>query len=342
MPALSPEAFLAFAKSAPTLDVRSPAEFAAGHMPGAVSMPLFSNEERGIVGTAYQQLGHLPAYQIGLEIVGPKMAGFVKQATELAGEGNPIGLYCWRGGMRSGSVGWLLSQGGFIINTLRGGYKAYRTYVQSHLEKAWPLVVLGGPTGSGKTDVLKAMAAKGTQVIDLEGLANHKGSAFGGIGQAAQPRIEMFENELVARLLAFDTIQPIWVEDESQSIGHVFIYGPFFEQMRRAPFFRLNTAFEVRVERLVTEYAGLPDEELVNAIGKIAKRMGPQHAKVALECLKQGNYADVARIALAYYDKAYAHNLRPSLSDFQLDTNNTQQAVDYFLELITKSINVAQ
>jgi len=305
MPALAISAFLDKGANVPILDVRSPGEYAAGHIVGALSMPLFSDEERAEVGTAYKQQGHLPAFEIGIAMVGPKMAGFVAKAKDLVGAGGSLQVYCWRGGMRSGSVAWLLGQAGFEVQTLRGGYKAYRQYVQAVLGQTWPLRVLAGPTGSGKTDVLLSMAADGAQVIDLEGLACHKGSSFGGIGQKPQPKIEEFENQLASQLLAMDVSKPIWLEDESQGIGKVFILKEFYEQMQRAPVYMLETTIEQRIARLVQDYADLPKDELAAAIVRLQTRLGPQHAKAALACLAAGNYAEVARITLVYYDKAY-------------------------------------
>ena len=242
MPALPIHDFLAIAADTVMFDVRSPAEYAAGHLPGARSMPLFSNEERAAVGTVYKQQGQLPAITLGLEMVGPKMAGFVRQAQAAVGEGGRVGLYCWRGGMRSGSVGWLLGQAGFQVSILKGGYKAYPKPGTGPTGKS--LAVAGGrrPHRQRKDRTCSTpWPTCGEQVIDLEGLAHHKGSAFGGIGQPPQPRVEMFENELATRLLALDPGRPIWLEDESQSIGHVFIYGPFFAQMQAAPLIKLDT-----------------------------------------------------------------------------------------------------
>ena len=277
----------------------------AGHIPGAVSMPLFSDEERAVVGTLYKQEGHVPAMEAGLDFVGPKMAGFVRRAREAVGVGGALGVYCWRGGMRSGSVSWLLSQAGFTVNTLAGGYKAYRQHVRTELERPWPLLLLGGTTGCGKTEILHQMAAAGAQVIDLEALAHHKGSDFGGIGQGEQPRIEMFENVLVGELSRFDPSKPIWMEDESQSIGKVFIYKGFFEQMRTAPMVVVEVDLDVRIARLVRVYAGLPKVDLEAALVRIRKRMGGQMAKDALACLAADDFEGVGRLALAYYDKNY-------------------------------------
>ena len=157
--------------------------YASGHIPGAHNIPLFTNEERAIIGTLYVQVGKDPAVERGLELVGPKLADFVRQARELSA-GKPLFLYCWRGGMRSGSMAWLFRTAGFKTFLLKGGYKAYRRSFIDLLDKyPWKIVVLGGPTGCGKTEILHRLQEKGQQVIDLEGLAHHKGSAFGALGE---------------------------------------------------------------------------------------------------------------------------------------------------------------
>lgn len=305
-----PDIFLTQQAQCLVWDVRSPAEFAAGHLPGAVSVPLFSDEERAQVGICYKQKGGPQAVELGLELVGPKMASWVRQARQARGTGGSIGLYCWRGGMRSGSMAWLLEQAGFDVSLLLGGYKAYRHYVRAVLERPWRLHVLGGHTGSGKTELLHHLAEAGAQVIDLEGLARHKGSAFGAIGQPeGQPRIEHFENMLAGQLLTKDASKPIWVEDESQTIGQVFIYKPFYDQMEAAPLYCLQVPLADRVARLVADYAQGPEADLAAAIQKIARRMGPQHAQTALAALKTREYAHVAELALAYYDPCYDHAL---------------------------------
>src|SRR5688572_29358357 len=174
---LAIEEFLQKAEKIPVLDVRAPKEFAAGHIPGALSFPLFSDEERAKVGTKYKQIGHDPAVLLGLDIFGPKMSGFVKAATKLAPE-KEIALHCWRGGMRSGSVAWLLDFAGFKVNLLKPGYKGFRHFALEHFEKPYKLLVIGGMTGSGKTKILPFLQQAGQQTIDLEQLARHKGSAF--------------------------------------------------------------------------------------------------------------------------------------------------------------------
>jgi tRNA 2-selenouridine synthase len=290
----------------PLLDVRSPAEFEQGHIPGAINVALFTNEERAFIGTTYKKEGKDKAVLEGLRIVGPKMASIVEQALEISPD-RKLKVHCWRGGMRSGSVGWLLRQAGFTVEVLNGGYKAYRQKVLQELANPFNFVVVGGPTGSGKTHVLKALQESGEQVIDLERLANHKGSAFGALGEKAQPSIEQFENNLHEIITLMDANKRIWIEDESRKIGSVFIQDHLWLQMRNAPLINICLPISERVNFLVEEYGKFSNEELAGSILKIGKRLGGQNVKACLEWLDDGQYNLVAEATLNYYDKSYAH-----------------------------------
>jgi tRNA 2-selenouridine synthase len=294
--------------SAPLIDVRSPGEFEQGHIPGAVNIPLFDNAERVEIGTLYKQAGREAAVMRGLELTGPKMAGFVREARKLASP--RIVAHCWRGGMRSESMAWLWQTAGLEVEVLEGGYKAYRQQVLSELAKPLRLRILGGKTGSGKTAVLREMAAMGGQVIDLEALAHHKGSAFGSLGQQPQPSPEQFENDLHHALRRLDPGQPIWAEDESHSIGRVYIPLPFWRQMLEAPVLAIETPLEDRIAHLVEEYGAFPREGLQQSLDRIQKRLGGQAHTLASDALNRGDLAEVARISLAYYDKTYQYALQ--------------------------------
>jgi tRNA 2-selenouridine synthase len=291
----------------PLLDVRSPAEFEQGHIPGAINVALFTNEERARVGTIYKQDGHHAAVLEGLRIVGPKMASIVEQALELAPD-RSLKVHCWRGGMRSGSVGWLLRQAGFTVEVLHGGYKAYRQFVLNELAVPRNFIILGGPTGSGKTHVLKALQKIGEQVIDLEGLANHKGSAFGAIGQAVQPSQEMFENKLATALFNNKTNEPFWVEDESQRIGLVMIPTSFFIQMRNSVCHFIIIPFEERLNFIVQGYGGYDVQLLIDATVRIQKRLGGLDTRNAVQFLNENNIIAAFAILLKYYDRWYEKN----------------------------------
>ena len=296
--------FLSLQEQFPVIDVRSPAEFSRGHIPGAANIPLFEDPERAEVGTSYKQEGKQEAILKALGIVGPKMQDMVIRAKEVAPKGNVL-VHCWRGGMRSESFAWLLDTSGFgQVTILNGGYKSFRRYVLQELSTPAEMIIVGGFTGSGKTEILHQIGNT-SQFIDLEDLANHRGSAFGGIGQDMQPSTEHFENLLCQQWRNIDRSQPIWLEDESQMIGSVKVPDEFIGNMRRSPVIFLNIPREHRARRLVREYAGLPDDELRSSLYKIEKRLGGDNLQKALIALEEGDYLTVAEIALKYYDKSY-------------------------------------
>ena len=302
MTILKAEEFIGRIKGKTVLDIRTPAEFRDGHLPGAISFPLFSDEKRVIVGTIYKQAGRDQAVLKGLELVGPKLKDFVLKANRFKGE---LFLYCWRGGMRSGSMAWLLETAGREVYVLEGGYKAYRAFGRELIVKGLKLIMLSGPTGSGKTEILHQLAGLGEQVLDLEGLANHRGSSFGGIGQPPQPGTEHFTNLVIEKITGFDLSKPIWVEGESQNIGKVFILDELFSQMNCCPTIRIDPPRSERVKRLVRDYAGFPAEDLRLSIEKISKRLGGKDTKETLDALDSGDHQKVVDITLAYYDKTY-------------------------------------
>jgi tRNA 2-selenouridine synthase len=233
------------------------------------------------------------------------MAGFVKQATKLAPD-KQIAVHCWRGGQRSGSMAWLLQSAGFEVTLLSGGYKVYRQFVlEGFAQTNLNIRIVGGSTGTGKTKIIHALAALGEQIIDLEGLANHKGSAFGFIGEAAQPTVEQFENELFKVVSQLDPTRRVWVENESRSIGRLYIPTGFWEPMKAAPLFHIEIPLQARIDNLLTDYVLEHTEELKLAFNKIATKLGGLRLKNAIEALEQGDFATAATIALEYYDKTY-------------------------------------
>lgn len=289
----------------PVIDVRSPAEFEHGHIPGAQNLPLFDNAERAVVGTLYKQQGRDPAMLEGLRIVGPKLAAIVEHARSIAPDGR-INVHCWRGGERSASVAWLLDKAGFAgVNILVRGYKSYRSHVLASFDEAPELRVLGGFTGTGKTETLHHLRDGGEQVIDLEALASHKGSSFGALGEAPQPTTEHFENLLFTHIDALDRSRPVWVEDESQMIGRVKLPDGFHRALRTATLYFAEMPVEERAQRLVADYGRYPIDQLAEAVKRIERRLGPQHCKAALEALANGDLYTTALTTLRYYDKAY-------------------------------------
>jgi len=309
--------FLEKSNAGLVFDVRSPAEYTHAHIPGAISLPLFTDEERKIVGTLYKQKSREAAIKAGLDFFGPKMKSMVETVEayceQIKKEGKPtVFLYCWRGGMRSGAVSWLLDLYGFKVYTLSGGYKSFRNHVLQSFNQSYSFKILGGFTGSGKTEVLKELEKQGQPVIDLEALASHKGSAFGKHKMPPQPTQEMFENLLSTALRKFSnhsTERPVWLEDESQRIGDVNIPKSLWTIMRNSPVIFLEIPFEERLNHIVEEYGDYPKEKLISGIERISKRLGPQHAKAAIGLLDEGNIKEAFRILLLYYDKRYLKGL---------------------------------
>ena len=302
------EQLLLLDKTIPVADVRTPAEFAQGHICGAFNIPLFTNEERVLVGTTYKQVGREQAILLGFDLTGNKWSGFIKQALEIAPD-KKIALHCWRGGMRSAAMAWALNLYGFEVYLLNGGYKMYRRWVNTQFEKPYEIQILGGLTGSGKTRVLHELKNKGQQVIDLEGLAAHQGSAFGSMNCMVQPTQEQFENNLANELAQLDATLDVWIEDESITIGKRVIPNPLWRQMREATVTVIETDPEKRVAFLVEEYGQLDKTFLKECTEKIWKRLGPLQTKQALQAIDENRMADFIRIVLVYYDKTYRNGL---------------------------------
>ena len=334
--------FLQLAETHPVLDVRSPLEYAQAHIPGAHNISLFTDEEKKIVGTAYKQQSRETAIKIGLDFFDVKMRSIVEDAERIVSSGqltvnkkntanrqpteNCILLHCWRGGMRSAGMAWVLDLYGFKVYTLAGGYKAYRNWVLEQFDKEYKFKIIGGYTGSGKTLLLHALKKEGNAIIDLERLANHKGSALGGIGQEPQAGQEMFENLLATKLAPCNqrsstndpritindqppTANYIYLEDESQRIGNLQIPMPLWNTMRKSPVLFLDIPFEERLDYLTEEYSIHPKEKLVNAVIRIQKRLGGLETKNTINFLLEDDHKEAFRILLKYYDKWYAKGL---------------------------------
>ena len=314
------EAFLAAA--GPLIDLRSPAEFAQGHIPGATNLPLFDNDERAEIGTLYKQQGRQAAVLHGLALVGPRMvslgtallAALAEHRTTTSAAAQPhnapcLRLHCWRGGMRSGSVAWLAGQLDLPVLLLGGGYKAYRHWVLELFERPWPLRLLGGRTGCGKTDLLLALRQRGVAVLDLEGRAHHRGSSFGALGLPPQPSSEHYENLLAADLASLEGADEIWLEAESSQVGRCRIPAGLWRQMKGAPALEIQRPLEQRVSQLVAIYGMQDPAGLAEATQRIAKRLGPQRTALALEAIAAADWASACRQMLDYYDRCYDHDL---------------------------------
>lgn len=286
------------------IDVRSPIEFGQDHIPGSVNIPLFSNEERAEIGTAYTHDGPETAVRLGESYAGPKISHYLEQVKSYARERRVLVL-CARGGMRSERFSEFLAQHGYRPYRLRNGYKGYRRYVQSSFERKLSLIVLGGRTGCGKTDLLKEIAGQGEQVLDLEGLANHRGSAFGSVGLGPQPSTRHFENRLFHKLLVLDKDRPIWVEDESLNIGKVVLPAPFYNQLQSTELVLIDMERSRRIERLCRDYGNAGKEPLIEALGKIRKRVGLENHQKAQKAIEESKLPQAVSLVLDYYDKCY-------------------------------------
>ncbi len=333
----------------PTIfDVRTPAEFMQGHIPGAHNLPLFSNQERVIIGTTYAKQGQRQAILEGLDFIGPRMRELVDQVRAIIGEpeeyDRPVHVHCWRGGMRSGSVAWLLGFYGYTCHVLEGGYKAFRHHVLSSFDDGPPIIVLGGTTGSGKTSMLHVLANLGEQTIDLEALANHRGSSFGAVALPEQPSPEHFENELAMAWNALDASRHVWLEDESRLIGAVPLPKSLYDRMQQSRIIVPVIGRARRLDHLVEIYGHAPKQELIDGFVRIRKRLGGLALSQALEALDAKDLRGAAALALDYYDKAYAYGLskRPAHSVEQIDEEVLQAlSFDEIASVLIKHIHTS-
>ncbi|MFM9007458.1 MAG: tRNA 2-selenouridine(34) synthase MnmH [Bacteroidota bacterium] len=300
------QAYLADQSGTTLIDVRSEREFTKGHIPGAINIPLLSDTDRHEIGIRYKQEGRNSAVLLGFERVGPEFHRLI-QEVQSAADSQRIYLYCWRGGMRSNIMAWMLSLAGMRVHLLLGGYKAFRNFLTSQFHQPRKLVILGGKTGSGKTEVLGLLKQHGTQTLDLESLASHKGSAFGHLGMEPQPSQEHFENLIGLQLYGTNPDKPLLVENESRMVGRLVIPEPLFSAMRDANVIELEVERSERINRLYREYCGFPAEELTQNTLRVQKRLGPQNTKQALQFLDSDDRSAWLDLMLQYYDKTYEH-----------------------------------
>jgi len=331
--------FLDLAEKIPVVDVRSPSEFNSGHIPGAFNIPLFDDKERETVGIKYKKEGRSKAIIKGIELAGPNMHLKLHEAIKIAKDGKLL-AHCWRGGMRSETMGWLFSLGDIDTEILDRGYKAYRNYILTALSEKRKTIILGGMTGSSKTLILRHLKKRGQQVIDLEELANHKGSAFGALGQPPQPSSEHFANLLFNEWKQINKNLPVWIEDESRNIGNVFIPDDFYNNLQDSPTIILLIKIKERLPRLMEEYSTYPPELLKESIMKISKRLGGDNTKDALDAVDKGDLAKAVEIVLKYYDKAYLYGIkrknRKNLISVETETDDIEINAGLVLNAATK------
>ncbi len=308
--------FLELAKYHPVIDVRSPSEYQHAHIPSAWSLPIFSDEQRAEIGTAYKKVSRADAIKIGFKHFGLQLNKYIETVECLLKEKDSkvLLVHCWRGGMRSAAMAWALEFYGYNVVLLEGGYKAYRNHVLQSFEHPYKFNVLGGFTGSGKTEILHALKNKGEAVIDLEGIAQHKGSSFGALGMPTQSSQEQFENNLHKELSNYFTsdesdqfIQPqkIWIENESQRIGLLNIPKALFQTIITSPLYILEIPFEERLKFIQEYYGQFSTADLVSAVLRIQKKLGGLETKNAVQLLDEGKQLESFRILLSYYDRNY-------------------------------------
>lgn len=291
------------------IDVRSPGEFAEDHIPGAINLPVLNDAERAEVGTIYKRDGAFTARKVGAAYVSSNLATHLND--HFAGKGKeyrPL-VYCWRGGQRSGSLATVLAQIGWRVAVLRGGYKTYRSHVRRELDKVPTLFtyrIVAGATGTGKTRILRAFAAEGAQVLDLEGLAQHRGSLLGGGG--SQPSQKFFESQLLAAYDRFEPAAPVWIEAESNRIGDVYVPPALWVKMQSADGIEIQMPIEERVRHLLEDYAKLltDPETLKEKLRQLTTRHGTRQIEAWCSQIDAREWGElVASLLTVHYDPAY-------------------------------------
>ena len=299
----------------PIIDVRSPSEYSHSHWPGAINIPLFSDREREAIGKSFKKESRLKAIFNGLKITLPKIKKLLEIIlnTTTKAEGNKsIRIYCWRGGMRSSTFAWLARTIGIKTYLLKGGYKNYRKWVLNQFESALPIRLLGGKTGTRKTDLLNHIKNENIYVIDLEGIANHRGSSFGSLGMDRQPSTQQFENILAESIDEFhhSNANEIWIEAESSNLGKCRIPNSLYTKMKKAPILEIIKTKNERVDNLVNLYSQNTQTELKEAVTRISKRLGPQRTKEALVAIEKKEWSKACKAMLDYYDRCYEYELK--------------------------------
>lgn len=322
------------------IDTRSENEFEHAHIPGAINIPLLKNEHRQKVGIKYKSKGREAAVALGFELVGPYFHEFIKQTGELTDRSDVL-IYCWRGGMRSSIMSWILSMAGYRVTLLKGGYKSFRNFILSQFNIRRDILVLGGHTGCGKTEILNELNKCGEQVIDLENLASHRGSAFGTLGLEPQLSNEFFENQLGILWRKLDNAKPVWFEAESHTIGRIKIPDQIFNQLQNAPLIEIICSREYRKKRIMDEYGVFPKTELTECTSKLKKRLGHLRLKEALCALEEDRLNDWLDILIDYYDKTYSFSLkeRSSLQRVSLKIDDDMKSAD-IAKKILKELSV--
>ena len=326
------------------VDVRTPAEFADATIPGAINVPIFSDAERADVGTLYKQQGKAEARKRGIELVSPKIPALLEQV-ELARQGHsgPVIVFCWRGGMRSLAMTSFLNLAGMHARQLIGGHKAFRSLVCNFFDtEQWPpIYVLRGLTGVGKTQVLHKLVEQDFPVVDLEGLANHRGSAFGALGLEPQPGQKMFEALLWERLQQLEPAGYLVTEGESLHIGRLRVPKRFHQAMQEQTSLWLKASLDFRTNVILEDYPALDRlrDQFEPPIRALKERLGKQVVEQFVELLNAGKWEELVReLMIHYYDPLYLHTLPKDRIEIDLEPFDTgiQRVAEALVELVDK------
>jgi tRNA 2-selenouridine synthase len=339
-------------KNALLIDVRSPCEHVVEAIPGSLNIPLLSDDERAEVGTIYKQQGDLIARRHALSLISPKIPQLVESIASLRKHGQSPVIYCWRGGLRSEAVSSVLSIAGVDCFRLSGGYKAWRaSVIADFTADRYPFqaVVLVGLTGTGKTDILREIARKGASVLDLEALANHRGSVFGGLGLGEQPTQKNFDAALWAQLRELPRDMPVFLEGESRKVGRIALPDCVFARIQKGTHVLVTGSLEKRAERITQDYLNperSPDQALAQAlilVDHLRERLGNKMVDELKHMLSTGSVTEAVRILLSdYYDPLYNKQIeRCSLFALQLDGDDVPSAANRLMAWAHESRQLA-
>lgn len=328
------------------IDVRSPGEYAEDHWPGAINLPVLDDQERAKVGTLYKQVDPFTARKLGASLVAQNIARHIhSHFLDKDKDYHPL-IYCWRGGQRSNSLALVLSQIGWTVTLLQGGYKTYRAWVRDQLQQLPPRFdyrILAGRTGTAKTLVLRSMAERGAQVLDLEALANHRGSLLGPEWNSPQPSQKGFETRIRQQLSQFRDTEPVWVESESSKIGELYVPTALWHQMQQAPCVEIQLPLASRVQYLIATYPHLIDhpEVLKEKLSHLKQRQGLAKLQEWYDWIDARQWDRfVADILEHHYDPTYTHALHRSFHRIvqtlclaDLSQDSIDGAIDQLMEL---------
>ncbi len=324
------------------IDVRTEEEFKEFHIPGAVNVPLFTTDEKKKISEVYYKKGEKEARLFALKIVSPKIPGLVEKIRELKERQDKVALYCWRGGMRSFSLATISSLAGVYVPIVKGGYRAFRKYILKRIEmlsKGKTFIVIYGPTGCGKTRILRILKRKGFPVIDLEGLAGHRGSVFGGIG-LKQPSQKMFDALLWKEMENYKESSFLVVEGESRKIGKIHIPEPFWKKMRNGIGVIVSIPLDERVKVSLEDYKVLENEPEIylEALERIKKHLPSQKYNLIKEHIKERNYREaIKELMLSYYDPLYRRSTPDA--ELEIDAQNLEEAIEELSRYLSKLNN---